>query len=58
MSRRRSMVGQLYRAARTANNLSAASRGPGVYAKRVVRRKVYGKTMGATGRLLRLFGMK
>ena len=36
----------------------AASRGPDAYAKRVVRRKTYGKSMGATGKLLRIFGLK
>ena len=55
---RRSFTSQLYRAARVSNNLRAASRGPGVYAKRVVRRKTYSKSMGATGKLLRIFGMK
>lgn len=57
MARRRSVVSQLYRAARTANNMSAMSRGPGAYAKRVVRRKAYAKSMGATRSLLKLFGM-
>lgn len=58
MPRKRSLTSQLYRAARTSNNLRAISRGPGAYGKRVVRRKVYGKSMGATGRLLRIFGLK
>ena len=49
MPRRRSLTSNLYR---------AASRGPGVYAKRVVRRKTYSKSMGATGRFLRIFGLK
>jgi hypothetical protein len=44
----RSLTSQLYRAARFSNNLRAASRGPGTYAKRVARRKTYSKTMGAT----------
>ena len=57
MSRPRSFTSQLYRAARLSNNLSSASRGPGAYAKRVVRRKVYGKEMGATRSLLKLFGL-
>jgi hypothetical protein len=34
------------------------SRGPGAYGRRVARRKVYGKTMGATDRLLKLLGLK
>ena len=58
MPRRRSLTSQLYRTARLSNNMRAASRGPGAYAKRVVRRKTYGKSMGATGRLLRMFGLK
>jgi hypothetical protein len=31
------------------NNVRAASRGPAAYGKRLVRRKTYGKSMGATG---------
>jgi hypothetical protein len=40
MPRRRSLTSNLYRAARLSNNMRAASRGPGAYAKRVVRRNV------------------
>ncbi len=58
MPRKRSLTGTLYRAARLSNNARAASRGPGAYAKRVVRRKAYSKSMGATGRLLRIFGLR
>ncbi len=58
MPRRRSLTSNLYRAARLSNNVRAASRGPGAFAKRVVRRKAYGKSMGATGRFLRMFGLK
>ncbi len=58
MPRRRSLTSQLYRAARISNNARAASRGPAAYGRRVVRRKVYAKSMGATGKLLRLFGLK
>jgi hypothetical protein len=57
MPRKRSLTSNLYRAARLSNNARAVSRGPGAYAKRVVRRKTYGKSMGATGRLLRIFGL-
>jgi hypothetical protein len=53
----RSFTSQLYRAARASNNLKAASKGPTSYAKRRVRRKAYGKTMGLTRRFLRGFGM-
>jgi hypothetical protein len=58
MPRRRSLTSTLYRAARLSNNARAASRGSGAYAKRVARRKVYGKSMGATGRILRALGLK
>jgi hypothetical protein len=57
MARKQSFTSQLYRAARLSNNIRAASRGPGSYAKRVIRRKVYGKEMGATGKLLKIFGL-
>ncbi|MHB1783581.1 MAG: hypothetical protein ACYCTE_13025 [Acidimicrobiales bacterium] len=58
MPRSRSLTSQLYRAARLSNNVRAASRGPAAYGKRVVRRKVYGKSMGLTGSILRMFKMK
>jgi hypothetical protein len=58
MPRRRSLTSTLYRVARLSNNARAASRGPVTYGKRVVRRKTYGKSMGATGRFLRMFGLK
>jgi hypothetical protein len=58
MARKKSLTSQLYALARTSNNLRAASRGPGAYAKRVVRRKVYGRSMGFTGGILKAFGLK
>ncbi len=57
MGRLRSLTSELYRAARLSNNARSARGGPTAYGKRVVRRKVYGKTMGATRRLLRAFGL-
>jgi hypothetical protein len=39
------------------NNISAASKGPGAYAKRVVRRKVYGQQMALTRKLLKALGL-
>jgi hypothetical protein len=54
---RRSLTSSLYRAARLSNNVRAASRGPTAYAKRIVRRKSYSKSMGATGRIMRIFGL-
>ena len=50
-------MNQLYRTARLSNNLRAASRGPGAYARRVVRPKTYNTSMGATGKLLKVFGL-
>jgi hypothetical protein len=58
MPRKRSLTTTLYQAARLSNNVRAASRGPDAYARRVVRRKTYGKSMEATGRFLPIFGMK
>jgi hypothetical protein len=43
----RSLTSTLYRAARFSNNVRAASRGPGAYAKRVARRRAYSKSMGS-----------
>ncbi len=57
MPRKQSLTSQLYRAARFSNNLRAASRGPGAYAKRVVRRKTYAKSMGITRSILKAFGL-
>ena len=58
MRRRRNLTNQLYRAARTSNNARATRKGPVALAERLARRKTYAKTMGMTGRLLRLFGLK
>jgi len=57
MPRKKSLTSQLYSLARTSNNLRAASKGPGAYAKRVVRRKVYGKQMSFTRSILKGFGL-
>jgi hypothetical protein len=57
MPRRRRLTSSLYRAARLSNDARAVSRGPGAYARRVVRRKAYGKHMGLTGRVLRTLGL-
>jgi hypothetical protein len=55
MARSKSLRSQLYRAARDLGNVEAASKGPGAYGRRVVRRKVYRQTNGALGKLLRGF---
>jgi len=57
MARKSSLRSQLYRAARDVGNVQAASKGPGSYAKRVARRKVYRTTNGLTHKLLREFGL-
>ncbi len=56
--RRRGLTSSLYRAARLSNNVRPASREPGAYARRVVRRKTYNKSVGVTGRFLSIFGLK
>ena len=57
MARRRSLTSSLYRAARTSNNLRAASRGPVAYGKRQVRRRVYRRSGGFTRSVLKMFGL-
>lgn len=57
MPRKRSLTTQLYRAARFSNNLRAASRGPGAYAKRIARRRTYSKQMGLTRSILKALGL-
>ena len=52
-----SLTSNLYKAARISNNLKAASQGPTSYAKRYARRKIYAKSMGATHRFLKAFGL-
>jgi len=50
---RKSLRGQLYRAARDLGNIQAAERGPTAFSKRVVRRKVLRTTNGTVQRGLR-----
>jgi hypothetical protein len=57
VTRHTSLRSQLYRAARDLGNLQAASKGPGSFAKRVARRKVYRTTNGLTRKLTRGFGL-
>jgi hypothetical protein len=53
----KSLTSELYRAARTSNNLRAMSRGPGTYSKRVVRRTVYRGVNRNLAKYLRRFGL-
>jgi hypothetical protein len=61
MARRRSGIAglrsELYHAARVMGDVQAISQGPGAYAKRYVRRRVYSRSMGATGSILRALNM-
>jgi hypothetical protein len=57
MARRSTLRSQLYRAARDLGNVQAAARGPGSYAKRVARRRVYRTTNSLTNQLLRSAGL-
>ncbi len=57
MVRRSSLRSEIYRAARDLGNVQAAAKGPGSYAKRTVRRKVYRTTNGLTSELLRSLGL-
>lgn len=45
----------LYRLARDLGDIEAAAKGPTAYGKRLIRKQVYRKSGGTTGRLLRLF---
>jgi len=58
MPRHRSLTSHLYRPARLSRNPRAARKGPVATAERLARRKSYSKSRGATGRLLRMFGLK
>lgn len=57
MPRHSSITRELYSVARASNNFRAISKGPAAYAKRKVRRKVYGKEMSLTCALLKGFGL-
>jgi len=48
---------QLYRAARDLGNYQAAVKGPGPYARRVIRRAAYRRTNGELRRVLRGLGL-
>jgi len=47
----------LYRWARVLGDVEAASKGPGSFARRQVRRSVYRSTNQGTRKLLRMFGL-
>jgi hypothetical protein len=52
-----SLRSELYHTARVLGNIQAASQGPGAYARRYVRRRVYAKSMGATASILRALNL-
>jgi len=54
---RKSLRSQLYRAARDLGNVEAASKGPGSFAKRQIRRSVYRRTNRGLGGFLRALGL-
>ncbi len=58
MARRRSLTNNLYRAGRLSNHARAIRKGPVATAERLARQKTYSKNMGATGRVLRILGLK
>ena len=58
MPRHRSLTSHLYRPARFSRNPRAARKGPVATAERLARRKTDSNSMGVTGRLLRMFGLK
>ena len=47
----------LYGGARELGDIEAAAKGPEAYAKRRIRRKVYARSNGVVGKLLRGFGL-
>lgn len=53
MTRQRSLRSQLYRDARLLGNVEAASHGPGAYAQRYARRKVYSRSNSFSHSILR-----
>jgi hypothetical protein len=57
MARRSSLRTQLYGTARDLGNVQAAERGPGSYAARVARRRVYRTSNHLTSQLLRSVGL-
>jgi hypothetical protein len=57
VARRKTLRGELYRAARDMGNLQAAAKGPGPYARRIVRRAAYRKTNSELRRVLRSLGL-
>lgn len=53
MARHTSLRSELYRDARLLGNVEAATHGPGAYAQRYVRRRVYARTNSFTHSILR-----
>ncbi len=57
MARSRSLRSQLYRDARILGNVEAAAHGPGAYARRSARRRVYATSNSLTRQLLRALSL-
>ncbi|HLX87433.1 MAG TPA: hypothetical protein VKR22_03075 [Acidimicrobiales bacterium] len=57
MTRRKSFRSQLYRAARDLGDIEAASKGPGSYVRRRVRKSAYRRMNGTLGRIFRSLGL-
>jgi hypothetical protein len=47
----------LYRSARALGDLSAASKGPGAYGKRLIRKRAYRRSNALLAQILRAFGL-
>ena len=58
VARKRPLTSQRHQAAQVSNCLRLPSQGSGAYADHVASWRAYGKTMGTTGELLMLLGLK
>jgi hypothetical protein len=57
MARHRSLRSELYRDARILGDIQAMTKGPGAYAKRYARRKIYSRSMSSTHSILRALNL-
>jgi hypothetical protein len=58
MARRRSLTSNLYRAGRPSSNPRVIGKSPLGTAERLARQKTYSKSIGASGRVLRMLRLK